>query len=622
MSTTNIAARPRNTPRIPEPERRLLRTFAFDPMTTRLSGKFLVVSVAYESQLQPGPAGDLLTVVDYDPAREVWYQPVDLNDPAVLAQDGLLPDDSDPRVHQQIVYAVTMSVIERFERFLGRRFRWRSDQQLRLVPHAFEGRNAFFDPGRRAVLFGYYQADQRDPGPNLPGQLIFTCLSNDIIAHETTHALVHRLRRYFLEATNPDVFAFHEALADLVALFQHFLHHDVVTDAVTTSSGELGHNGGLLDLAQEFGKSSGRGQALRSAIGTERTPARFRDAVEPHDRGACFVSAVFDAYLDSYQASIADLRRIASGGTGLLPPGNLHPDLVHRVAHEAVKNADRLLGMIVRATDYLPTVDVNFGDVVRAIVTADRALYPNDTDHLRRNLVEAMRARGIYPDRVTSLADSGLAWPAPQRELNLNDGDDQYGSRIDLKNLITSATMDLDTSGEAGAVGHDWAPEASADDLNAQLMRQVTGWARRHAVDLGLDPDPVHKIALVGLHVSYRRAADQQPRPELVLQLMQRRSDLEDQSLTKNHRPPVRAGTTLIAGVDGRIKYIVAKPLPTTAQVRANPAGLDSDGDPGWGRLNALRRWMQQANDADPLSAWTMEPAVNRLSFALIHNYS
>ena len=37
---------------------------------------------------------------------------------------------------------MAMSVIERFERFLGRRFRWRKSQALVLVPHAFEGTRA------------------------------------------------------------------------------------------------------------------------------------------------------------------------------------------------------------------------------------------------------------------------------------------------------------------------------------------------------------------------------------------------------------------------------------------------------------------------------------------------
>ena len=145
-----------NAPVVPTPERRRLHTFAFAPMSTRLSGRYLVVDVPFEASLQPGPCGSLVQVVDFDATRNQWYQPVDLDDIAILAQDGLRPMESDPRTHQQMVYAVAMSVIERFERFVGRRFRWRGEEQLRLVPHAFEGRNAFFDPERKAVLFGYY----------------------------------------------------------------------------------------------------------------------------------------------------------------------------------------------------------------------------------------------------------------------------------------------------------------------------------------------------------------------------------------------------------------------------------------------------------------------------------
>ena len=60
------------------------------------------------------------------------------------------------------------------------------------------------------------------PGQNIPSQTVFTCLSHDIIAHEMTHAIVHRLRPYFLEPSNVDVLAFHEAFSDIVALFQRF----------------------------------------------------------------------------------------------------------------------------------------------------------------------------------------------------------------------------------------------------------------------------------------------------------------------------------------------------------------------------------------------------------------
>ncbi len=134
-----------NRPAVPGPVRRRLQAFAFDPMSTRLSGRRLNLDVRFEN-VQPGPVGELIHVADYDAARDVWYRPVDLDDPAILAQGGLRPVEGDPRTHQQVVYAVAMSVIERFERFLGRRFRWRGGRALVLVPHAFEGRNAVFRP--------------------------------------------------------------------------------------------------------------------------------------------------------------------------------------------------------------------------------------------------------------------------------------------------------------------------------------------------------------------------------------------------------------------------------------------------------------------------------------------
>jgi hypothetical protein len=589
----------RNNPPVVLPDRRRLRTFAFDPMSTRLSGRFLRVDVPFEG-VAPGPIGELVEVVDYDATRDVWYEPVDLDDPAILAQDGLRPIEGDPRTHQQVVYAVATSVIERFERFLGRRFRWTGDTKLRLVPHAFEGRNAFFDPTRRAVLFGYFRADRRDPGENLPGQVMFTCLSTDIVAHEVAHALVHRLRSQYSEATNVDVFAFHEAFADLIALFQHFVHRDVVLDEMARSRGDLGQGTALFDLAQEFGRSTGRAAALRSALKSEPDPAGFQASVEPHARGAHFVAGVFEAYSAVYRARIADLLRIATGGTGELPPGSLHPDLVSRVADEAVKQAERMLGMVIRAFDYLPVVDVTFGDVVRAIVTADVALHPDDTQHLRSRLVEALRRRGIYPSGVASLTAEALVWPRSSTGLTL----DEEG--VDLPGIILSSTQNLDPSSRPSGLGLD----AFAGGLQQ--------WGRRHALKLGLDPDA--PIQLRGVHVAYREAADRQPRPEVVVQFGQRRRDLEDASLDPEKRPIFRAGSTVIARVDGRVEHVVAKPLPFAAEVPADaPPVVHDHAKAGAERLAALRRWLGDVADRDALSAWTLEPALHRMTFANLH---
>ena len=102
--------------------------------------------------------------------------------------------------------------------------------------------------------------------------------------------------------------------------------------------------------------------------------------------------------------------------------------------------------------------------MVRAIVTADRALYPDDLQGYRRGLVEALRRRGIYPDSVSALTDNALVWPAPPLDLDLSDGK----PRVPLEELLLDATMKLDVAGKLVEVtkimgdGQD-EPEVPAD---------------------------------------------------------------------------------------------------------------------------------------------------------------
>jgi len=163
------------------------------------------------------------------------------------------------------------------------------------------------------------------------------------------------------------------------------------------------------------------GRALRSAVDTQRRtndpavpPARspnlYQTVFEPHERGSILVAAVFDGFFNTYQARIQDLVRIATGGTGRLPEGDMHPDLVQRIANEASATAQSVLNMCIRAFEYLPPVDITFGDYLRALVTADYELNPGDVYGLRANMIEAFRSRGIYPENVRSLAEESLLW--------------------------------------------------------------------------------------------------------------------------------------------------------------------------------------------------------------------
>ena len=72
------------------------------------------------------------------------------------------------------------------------------------------------------------------------------------------------------------------------------------------------------------------------------------------------MAAIFDGFFTAYQTGIADLLRIATAGSGVLPEGALHPDLVRRVSTEARRAAQRILTMCIRSFQYLPPVDVTF----------------------------------------------------------------------------------------------------------------------------------------------------------------------------------------------------------------------------------------------------------------------
>ena len=109
---------------IPWPDSRPLNVYAFDPSIGKFVGNYMTALVRYE-QLQAGPVGARFAVIDYDGSARTYYAPVDLDDPKLLIGGGLAPSETDPRFHQQMVYAVASETLQRFESALGRQVHWR-----------------------------------------------------------------------------------------------------------------------------------------------------------------------------------------------------------------------------------------------------------------------------------------------------------------------------------------------------------------------------------------------------------------------------------------------------------------------------------------------------------------
>jgi hypothetical protein len=552
------------------PNTRPLRVFAFDPLAaTKLETLGInetTIPVRWEN-LQPGPVGEYLEVVDIDPATGVAYAPFDLNQPWPLSQAGLRPSEANPQFHQQMVYAVAMKTIDHFEKALGRVALWAPRivktksgyenyyvPRLRIYPHALREANAYYSPDKHALLFGYFRASTSDPGENLPGQTIFCCLSHDIVAHEITHALLDGLHRRFREPSNADVLGFHEAFADIVALFQHFTVPEALRDQIAKTRGDLAQQSLLGQLAQQFGHGIGRYGALRDAIGgpdekgnwvpSTPTPADYKNATEAHDRGAVLVAAVFDAFLNIYRKRSVDLVRLATGGTGVLPEGEIPHDLVNRLAKEASKTAEHVLNMCIRALDYSPPVDMKFGDYVRALITADRDLVPDDDLGYRVAFLQAFRRRGIYPEFVRNLSSESVCWDRPELDLPIDEA---------LK--LMTLTWDL----HANRRGAYHSSLKNAGTLNLWLKEHINeeqarslGFSRESSLTVGkeqgkLSPFEVHSVRPVR-----RVGPDGQQRLDLVVEITQ--------SWLRANGEKYRGGSTLIVDIEQkRLRYVIRK---------------------------------------------------------------
>ncbi|HJZ59698.1 MAG TPA: hypothetical protein VKE74_32440 [Gemmataceae bacterium] len=609
---------------VDRPAYRRLRVYTFDPsLATRLDTALInetTLSIPWEEDLLPGPVGEYLEVVDYDPASKCFYSPVHLNDRYLLAQDGVAPSEGNPQFHQQMAYAVAMTTIHNFERALGRKALWsphivRDDtggflssepvSRLRVYPHALREANAYYSPEKKALLLGYFPAILANPGENLPGGLVFTCLSHDVVAHETTHALLDGLHRYFAEPSNADVLAFHEAFADLVALFQHFTQPEALRHQIAKTQGDLASQNLLGELAHQFGQAIGNHGALRDAIGRVDSetgkwepqvpdPEDYPVTVEPHARGAILVATLFDAFLSIYKARIADLLRIATGGSGVLPAGNLHPDLVNRMAIEATRTADYFLGMVIRALDYCPPVDITFGEYLRALITADWDFAPEDERGYRIAVIEAFRRRGIYPAEVRTLAADGLRWQRPP------------AFSLDFTDLIHLLKKDLRTL-EWQTTG----PRDEIDGLNKKYQEITHGWIKKQLVDpvtrkerssklarsLGLSPgddawntiyrstDGLPALEVHSVRSTRRPLQSGRTIIDLVIEMTQRRRGYLDPEKQKRaeklpgdsprwrdeeFKPDfrVRGGCTLLINSEtGELRYCIAKNIRSDARL-------------------------------------------------------
>lgn len=397
--------------------------FAQDPSVRLADGRALTTRVWVPAErLAPGPQGHRVHVIDYNATTDRYFPPAGgdaTHDPFTDETDvGRLV--SDARFHAQNVYAIVMATLTEFEAALGRQVSWAflRGHQIKAAPHAFAEANAYYNRDAQALAFGYFTGER--------GRMIYTCLSRDIVAHETSHALLDGLRSGYLRPSSVDQAAFHEGFADLVALLSVFSSSELIEHTLRNVPGvtrnlvpssavgvESLRRSTLASLAEEMGTelSETRGAPLRHS--TDLAPSKrylatdrngrplMSEFQEPHRRGEVLVAAVLNAFLDVW-------------GRRLDPIGRERGVALNRsvVADEGATAARQLLRIAIRALDYAPPVDLSFSNYLSALLTADAELYPDDHKyHYRQHLRDWFAAYGIEPSGRRK--DGSGTWEPP-----------------------------------------------------------------------------------------------------------------------------------------------------------------------------------------------------------------
>ncbi len=176
--------------------------------------------------------------------------------------------------------------------------------RLIIVPHAGYGENAYYDRHSKSLQF-YYFGDHQNPK--------YTCLSHDIIAHETGHAVLDGVRPMYIQSLSVQTLAFHEFIADLTAILLALHNKDIRRFVSQTSEGLHGANV-VADLAEEFGREVIGRDYLRTAFNQVKMDD-VKDSLIPHTISQVLTGAMWDILVKIADSHLKKNRVWAEGLT-------------------------------------------------------------------------------------------------------------------------------------------------------------------------------------------------------------------------------------------------------------------------------------------------------------------
>jgi hypothetical protein len=398
-----------------------------DRLTTARKGvePFESFHASSESILLDGPVSERVAILDFDEKGAIvdgarFHPPASTDEEGFFDFDKTLSGENvvQRNLNQITVFAVVLKTMQMFESkdALGRRLRWAFDApQLLVVPRAGLWANAFYERVTHSLQFFYFK------NPHRAGEMVFTSLSLDIVAHETGHAILDGIVPSLYDSITPQSLAMHEAIADLVAALVSLYSRELVAAVLRQTRGSIQYSTAFSSLAEEFGEAldkNGRVGYLRNLLNEKNLdPKDDKNGVryaEPHELSQVLSGALYKLMMQLHEDLKKEYRK------------NNSSEENYSISGKALAVArDRFRRMLLRALDYIPSGDASFADYGRAIIAADQASYPNHLEErdcirdefIRRHIVsdrDALQVKTMYDEpalkdiNLDELRDSDL----------------------------------------------------------------------------------------------------------------------------------------------------------------------------------------------------------------------
>ena len=364
------------------------------------------VTIRDEPGFFDGPVGARVAVLDFSPESGALGPGVASipppKEPQPFRYSATTAPDRDalqaPAFICESVFGTVHETIRMFEEpdILGRRVAWAfPGPQLLVVPRAGEWENAFYERDSRSLQFFYFPH-------RVTGQRVYTALSEDIVAHETTHAILDGIDPDLYNALSTESLAIHEAVADLGALAVSLRSRALQRRFLDTTGGDPSKWVAFAGLAAQFAEGTGRTTHFLRDLSNDLRMSDV-DATEPHELSQVLSGALHALWRELFRGLKQGLRR-------------KQPALDERTAAGRVVWLAREIyeRMAFRALDCLPPGESTFADYARAILAADQSGVP-EVEGPRAFLRKEFVRRGIAASEAALRVETDLDVPAVRR---------------------------------------------------------------------------------------------------------------------------------------------------------------------------------------------------------------